>query len=64
MSRTTNERYPLTCNDVTQAQPDKLVWGIFHRLWSRDVGTEGYDKKLWQVVEKRILETMDKDPKP
>jgi hypothetical protein len=27
------------------------VWGIFHKLWGRDVGTPGYSKRDWADVQ-------------
>lgn len=27
---------------------------LFHRLWTKAVGTENYDKKEWQELEKRL----------
>jgi len=34
---------------------NEKLWALFHRKWDRDVGTEGYDKKEWQELEKEIL---------
>ncbi len=33
--------------------PEELH-ALFHELWTRDVGTKGYDKKKWQQLEKWI----------
>lgn len=29
---------------------------LFHRAWSLDVGTEGYDKSAWMRIERRLFE--------
>ena len=34
---------------------NERLWELFHRKWSRDVGTEGYDKHEWVELEKEIL---------
>ena len=37
--------------------PDEMerLWELFHRQWSRDVGSPGYDKKAWVELESLIL---------
>lgn len=30
----------------------ELAAMLFHRLWSKDVGTEGYDKQTWKALQK------------
>lgn len=32
------------------------LWAKFHQLWSRDVGTPGYDKNKWVELERLILQ--------
>lgn len=34
---------------------NERLWELFHRKWSRDVGTDGYDKKEWVELEREIL---------
>jgi hypothetical protein len=31
------------------------MWHLFHNLWTRDVGTPGYDKEKWISLEAHIL---------
>ena len=34
---------------------EESMWEQFHKLWSKDVGSPGYDKKAWVELERRIL---------
>jgi len=34
----------------------RRLHSIFHTLWSRDVGTPGYDKSLWKEMDRLISE--------
>tara|TARA_Y100000310_G_scaffold294011_1_gene324101 strand:- start:690 stop:1040 length:351 start_codon:yes stop_codon:yes gene_type:complete len=31
------------------------LWQLFHKLWTRDVGTSGYDKERWLELERKIM---------
>ncbi len=31
------------------------LWELFHNLWTRDVGRDGYNKSNWLELEKLIL---------
>lgn len=42
---------------------NERLWELFHRKWSRDVSTEGYDKKEWIELEKEILALISKEIK-
>jgi hypothetical protein len=33
---------------------DQSIKGLFHRLWGRDVGTTGYDKKNWTELQRLL----------
>lgn len=33
---------------------NKETWHLFHRLWTKAVGTPDYVKKEWQELERRI----------
>lgn len=37
------------------AERESSLWQLFLNLWSRDVGTEGYDKEKWKRLEALIL---------
>ncbi len=37
---------------------DEEIASLFHNLWTRDVGTEGYDKEKWMKLLK-LLDTKD-----
>jgi hypothetical protein len=39
---------------------NERLWELFHRKWSRDVGTEGYNKKEWVELEAEILKAIKK----
>jgi hypothetical protein len=30
-------------------------WRLLHKFWTRDTGTDGYDKKEWQKFEEYII---------
>ncbi len=38
------------------AVSEEPLWALFHRLWSKDVGTPGYNKKDWVELERLILQ--------
>lgn len=40
------------------------LWALFHRKWTRDVDTEGYNKEEWMQLEAAILHFMKEQPKP
>lgn len=31
------------------------MWAAFHKLWSKNVGTPGYDKDEWLELERRMM---------
>jgi len=31
------------------------MWVAFHKLWSKSVGTAGYDKNEWLELERRMM---------
>ena len=33
---------------------DQTIKGLFHRLWSKDVGTSGYDKNDWMELQRLL----------
>lgn len=33
------------------------LWGLFHKLWSRDVGTQGYNKEDWMRLQQILFFT-------
>lgn len=35
--------------------PSSTAWELLHELWTRDVGTTGYDKKKWLRLEAAFL---------
>lgn len=37
------------------------LWALFNRKWTRDVGTEGYDKEEWKKLESLILYFMKEE---
>lgn len=37
--------------DITIAEWHRIL----HRLWTRDVGTPGYDKRLWLELESAVI---------
>ena len=39
----------------------EALWALFHRLWTRDVGRDGYDKTAWLDLERRILALLADD---
>jgi hypothetical protein len=42
--------------EIRQKMKDKISdRQLFHALWTAAVGTEGYDKKMWQEAERRFL---------
>jgi hypothetical protein len=42
---------------------NERLWELFHRKWTRDVGTEGYNKKEWVELETEILAIIAKKNK-
>ena len=36
---------------------------LFHRLWTKAVGTKDYDKKEWQELERRIWKNVEVEEK-
>ncbi len=38
----------------------ETLWGLFHRLWTRSVDKEGYDKEEWKELEKYLLVLLQK----
>jgi hypothetical protein len=36
--------------------PPPTPWALFHRLWSKAVGTQSYDKEEWKRLETALLE--------
>ena len=36
----------------------ETLWALFNRKWTRDTGTEGYDKEEWKKLEELILHFM------
>lgn len=39
--------------------PGTDLYGMFHRLWTKAVGTEKYSKKEWQEFEQLIKKTQE-----
>lgn len=39
----------------SEKRRDTEMWNLFHNLWSRDVGRDGYDKEKWKRLEAEIL---------
>jgi hypothetical protein len=44
-------------------QPEPTGWPpelnkVFHELWTRDVGTPGYDKSKWKKLDNMISELL------
>lgn len=37
---------------------EEAMWARFHKMWSDDVGTVGYDKEAWMDLERRILDAL------
>ena len=35
-------------------QVKERLWALFHRKWTRDVGTEGYHKEEWKELDSLI----------
>lgn len=35
----------------------KTYWELFHRLWTKAVGTDDYDKEQWKRLEKLMLQS-------
>lgn len=33
---------------------EEQLWALFHNLWTRDVGTAGYDKEKWKWLEAAV----------
>lgn len=40
----------------------KDVWEAFHKVWTFSVGKEGYDKKIFQDLETRLLKMTREEP--
>ena len=43
-----------TINDPKELK--EVIWPVFHKLWSRDVGTKGYNKGRWRMLEAVLLQ--------
>ncbi len=47
----------MTSERMTKPEQERL-WELFHHLWSRDVGTNGYSKALWTEMEGILFRAM------
>jgi hypothetical protein len=64
-SHTWLEQYQFTAcphewKSVVDENHDQYIKALFHKLWSRDVGTPGYDKKDWMELQ-RLLQARGVD---
>lgn len=39
---------------VVDETHDQTIKGLFHKLWSRDVGTPGYNKRDWTELQRLL----------
>lgn len=46
----------MNINGRTQEEQD--TWDLFHRLWSKAVGTQEYNKEEWKKLEAKISNLM------
>ena len=37
-----------------EADHDQEIKGLYHKLWSKDVGTPGYDKRDWMELQRLL----------
>jgi hypothetical protein len=45
---------PHDLKKVVDEVHDQSIKGLFHKLWSRDVGTTGYNKKDWKELQRLL----------
>lgn len=38
-----------------------MIWALFHRLWSKAVGTLGYNKQEWLELEQLLLKLIPEE---